>query len=82
MAEKMVRVYPHPRLAEHNEWLPGIGIDGAEVPEKQAQQMLEGEYVVLEKPAKPKAAPKPKAAKSKGKAKSEAPAEPAEKSEA
>ena len=41
MTEKLVKVFPHPSLAERHEYLPGIGNDGAELPAKQAQDLLD-----------------------------------------
>jgi hypothetical protein len=72
VGEKKVRVYPHPRLAETNEWLPGIGADGADVPQAEAEQLVEGGFAVLDPVGGVKSA-RPKSAKSKS-----APAEPAE----
>jgi hypothetical protein len=72
VGEKKVRVYPHPRLAETNEWLPGIGADGADVPQAEAEQLVEGGFAVFEPGDSAKSA-KPKSAKPKS-----APAEPAE----
>jgi hypothetical protein len=38
---KMVKVYPATSLSERREYLPGIGVDGAELPEDEANDLIE-----------------------------------------
>lgn len=52
-----VRVFPHPDLAERNEYLPGIGAAGALVSEEEAADLLERGLVVEDKKPKKPAAP-------------------------
>lgn len=47
---KKVRVYPHPRLAETNEYVPGVGVDGGEVSEAEAEQLSDQKLIVRSKP--------------------------------
>lgn len=51
----MTRVYPHPDLAAKNEYLPGIGADGAELPKKEAQDLIDRGLAVAEPPKPPDA---------------------------
>lgn len=62
MAEETVRVYPHPKLAETNSYLPGIGEDGAEVEKETAQQMHDAGLVLFKKPKKVEPEPEPEPA--------------------
>lgn len=54
MGEKTVRVYPSSKLPE-TDYLPGIGADGADIPEDEAQEMLAAGLVVKTKPKAPEA---------------------------
>ena len=47
---KLVTVYPHPDLAARLEYLPGIGADGAELPEDEANDLVARGLAVTTKP--------------------------------
>jgi hypothetical protein len=46
----MPHVYPHPDLTKKNEYLPGIGIDGVELPKDEAEDLVARGLAVLTKP--------------------------------
>lgn len=52
-----MKVYPSPKL-HPTEYLPGVGKDGADLPEEKAQALLDAGLVVKNKPAE-KPAEKP-----------------------
>lgn len=53
---KLVTVYPHPDLAARLEYLPGVGVDGAELPADEAEDLVARGLAVTTKPkAKPAA---------------------------
>jgi len=54
---KTIKVYPSPKLSPL-EYVPGVGEDGAEIPEKEAEAMLEAGLVVKTKPKSPDATAK------------------------
>ena len=55
---KTVRVYPSPKLnAEAGEYLPGIGAAGAELPEDEANDLVERGLAVKTKPKTETATP-------------------------
>lgn len=48
---KTVRVYPSPKLnKEAGEYLPGIGVDGADLPEAEAQDLVDRGLATTRKP--------------------------------
>lgn len=47
-----MHVYPSPKLAD-TEYLPGIGEDGADLPDKEAQALLDAGLAVKTKPKAP-----------------------------
>lgn len=54
---KTLKVYPSPKLPALV-YVPGVGVDGAELPEQEAEALLEAGLVVKTKP-KPDAPAKP-----------------------
>lgn len=84
----MTKIYPHPDLSARKEYLPGVGIDGADVPAAEAASLVERGLAVTVKPknaqpfhnaepVKLEAAPKPRKPKAKPVQKT-APTPPAE----
>lgn len=51
----LLRVYPHPDLAERGEALAGIPADGAEVPHELAEEWLEAGLATTTAPPAPPA---------------------------
>ena len=49
-----IKVYPSPKLAE-TEYVPGVGADGAELSEEEAEALLQAGLVVKTKPKSPDA---------------------------
>ena len=49
-----MKIYPSPKLPL-NEYLPGIGADGAEVPDEEAEDLIARGLAVKTKPSKPAA---------------------------
>lgn len=49
MPEKTMRVYPSSKLSE-TEYVPGVGVDGADLPVTEAEAMLASGLVVKSKP--------------------------------
>jgi hypothetical protein len=47
-----MHIYPSPKLAD-TEYLPGIGADGADLPEEEAQALLDAGLAVKTKPKAP-----------------------------
>jgi hypothetical protein len=52
MPEKTVRVIPAPDLPP-NDFIPGIGPEGAELPESEARPLIDAGLVVVKPDAKP-----------------------------
>lgn len=48
-----VRVYPAPALAERGEFLPGVGIDGADIDDELAAEWLAAGLATTEAPSGP-----------------------------
>lgn len=60
MSDKMMKVYPNPKLSDL-EYVPGVGADGADLPDDQANALLEAGLVVRSKPKSSDVPPTPAA---------------------
>ena len=58
MSEKTLRVYPSSKLGD-TEYVKGVGADGADLPEKEAEALLEAGLVQKSKPKPAEPAEKP-----------------------
>lgn len=56
----MVKIVPSPDLAKRNEYLPGVGDDGADVPAKEAHQLIDNGLALAAPDEKPAPADKKK----------------------